>query len=407
MHVQGTRYRIRLTLELSLINSRIHSISFADLSSMRKHHAKKHAVSLVNSAVKSSADRAALDLAPHMVDGTPKCTHCLKVFPRPKGLREHIIAHCPVLHGSKASAAAAVSEPSACTTQGTPLGHPCRESPTEPVILRSSVRHALAGNSWRVLLKQPDLLAELKSFCVICGQWVAVGAGMQTHIRRCHPSAWKHKDAAVARTSQAGFLKGTPCHYYSLEIKQAGQHLKSCGVLFQAALADILIKDHGGNSSDACAIGDLPACQDQRTRHDNYGLGGTGGQERASRSKAGQTDKAPIQAKASGGRSKIRERIGRTRTRGRRQGGGADQHGAPVSQGGVETRRRTLPLENGVRLPGLLRYWGARRDEHLVQNGSGLEGKEGGGKGNHLLESDPLPQDSQDPAGQVGGAPCQ
>ena len=77
---------------------------FADLSSMRKRRAKKHGVSLVNPAVKSSADRAALDLAPRMVDGMPKCPHCLKVFPRPQGLREHIIADCPVLHGSKASA---------------------------------------------------------------------------------------------------------------------------------------------------------------------------------------------------------------------------------------------------------------------------------------------------------------
>ena len=227
---------------------------FADLSSMRKRRAKKHGVCLVNPAIKSSADRAALDLAPHMVDGMPKCPHCLKLFPRPQGLRERVVAHCPVLHGSKASAAAAVSEPSASATQGTPLGHPCRESPTAPVILRSSVRQVLAGNSWHVLLKQPDLLAELKSFCVICGQWVVEGAGVKTHIRRCRPSAWKHKDTAVARTSQAAFLKGAPCHYCSLETKQAGQRLKSCVVLFQAALADILIKDYGGNSSDACAV---------------------------------------------------------------------------------------------------------------------------------------------------------
>ena len=212
---------------------------FADLSSMRKHHAKKHGVSLVNSAVKSSKDRAALDLAPHMVDGMPICPHCLKVFPRPQGLREHIMAHCPVLHGSLAPGSLQQSDPSPVTTLGTALGHTCRESLTTPVIRRSSVRQALAGSTWRVLLRQNDLLTELKSFCVICGQWVSEGAGMKTHIRRCHPHAWKHKDSAVARASQAGFLKGSPCHYCSLVVKQAGQHLKHCVVLFQAALADM------------------------------------------------------------------------------------------------------------------------------------------------------------------------
>ena len=60
---------------------------------------------------------------------------------------------------------------------------------------------------------------------------------------------------------------------------------------------------------------------------------------------------------------------------GRGQGGRADRHGAPVSQGGVEARRRTLPIEGGVRLPGLLRCWGARRDGHFVQDGSSPKAK--------------------------------
>ena len=122
---------------------------------------------------------------------------------------------------------------------------------------------------------------------------------MKTRVRRCRPSAWKHKDTAVARTSQAAFLKGTPCHYCSLETKQAGQHLKSCVVLFQAALADILIKDYGGNSSDACAV-DLAEQDGQQPKYHR-------GQERASRSKAGQTDKARIQANASGERQNSRK----------------------------------------------------------------------------------------------------
>ena len=90
---------------------------------MRKHHAKKYDFFRVNPEVKNSKARAALDLTPIWL--IVCLTAPYKVFPKPQGLRENIMAHCPcsmaLMHATR------------------PLGHTCRESPSIPVIRRVSV----------------------------------------------------------------------------------------------------------------------------------------------------------------------------------------------------------------------------------------------------------------------------
>ena len=148
---------------------------FMDLSAMRKHRAKKHGIFLVNPEVRSSTARAAIDLTPHMVDGMPRCPPCAKVFPRLQGLKEHIMAHCPMLHGSGAQAPTEVGDKATLQSEGAPLGHTCREPLRVPVVRRKAVQQRLQQGCWRGLLHDQDLLKELKSFCVVCA--------LKTHIR--------------------------------------------------------------------------------------------------------------------------------------------------------------------------------------------------------------------------------
>ena len=112
---------------------------FAGLSSTRKHHAKKHGASLVNPEVKDSKARAALDLTPRMVDGTPHCH------------REHITARCPMLHGSGAKATPADAGNVTQLSAGAPLGHTCQESPSVPAVRKESVHQTLQRKPWREL----------------------------------------------------------------------------------------------------------------------------------------------------------------------------------------------------------------------------------------------------------------
>ena len=58
-------------------------VYFPDLSSMRKHQKRKHSLSLLNHAVRSSATSTALDLSKYTVNGMARCSHCLKTFIRP------------------------------------------------------------------------------------------------------------------------------------------------------------------------------------------------------------------------------------------------------------------------------------------------------------------------------------
>ena len=57
-------------------------VYFLGQSSMRKHHAKKRKVSLVNSDSKDFRKRKQIDVAGAMVDGMPQCAYCGICFDR-------------------------------------------------------------------------------------------------------------------------------------------------------------------------------------------------------------------------------------------------------------------------------------------------------------------------------------
>ena len=99
------------------------------------------------------------------------------------------------------------------------LRHSCRGSQTVPVACRPEVVQMVRMQSWRMLLRQPALVTEMKSFCIIRGQWVGAGAALKTHIRIAHADVWKCKDLAAQKCLQTGFISCSPCHYCGQKTK--------------------------------------------------------------------------------------------------------------------------------------------------------------------------------------------
>ena len=88
------------------------------------------------------------------------------------------------------------------------------------------------------------------------------------------------------------------------------------------------------------------------------------------------------------------------------QSGGVVHNGSALGQDRAPAQGRALPLEGGVRLPGLLRYWRARSDLNALSNGPDLESQKGSRRGHNLFESDPLPGHPADSSGQASGSDC-
>ena len=97
--VKGSQMLLPLAPEQPAVACPTCGMYFSDLSSMRKHHARRQKISVVNPEVKSSVSRSDMNISDYMLDGMPTCRHCKKVFPRFRGFREHVTTHCPVLHG--------------------------------------------------------------------------------------------------------------------------------------------------------------------------------------------------------------------------------------------------------------------------------------------------------------------
>ena len=127
---------------------------FLDQSSMRKHHAKKHKISLVNPDGKDYKKRKELDVACAMVDGMPERTCCGKRFDRFSGLRAHFLRtreKFPRASSSNVEVVATSLTPQQPTSQtgddgGTDAlpGHTCREHQSRlPMIKRPEVVNKL------------------------------------------------------------------------------------------------------------------------------------------------------------------------------------------------------------------------------------------------------------------------
>ena len=89
-----------------------------------------------------------------------------------------------------------------------PLGIPAGGL-TLPMLKRAEIHQLLSGKSWRVLLQDEQILAELRNFRIVCGQWCSGdGPAIKTHIRRTHMHVWNflHPPRKLCLSFQASLL---------------------------------------------------------------------------------------------------------------------------------------------------------------------------------------------------------
>ena len=84
---------------------------------------------------------------------------------------------------------------------------------------------------------------DLKSYCVLCGQWVASPSKIKTHMTRIHKEVYQAFKAARRPDSDNDawlFTKGTRC-YCSLKIDDPKRHSEHCIILHQLLLPKHLV----------------------------------------------------------------------------------------------------------------------------------------------------------------------
>ena len=181
---------------------------FGSMRDLHTHQTKRHG----RDSRPQPGKLRARELNQHAVDGMPQCRHCLAQFTRVEALRKHLSGRCPVLFGS---AAQEVSRPVAGPndslavkgtagsgeTKGVSPGvpptpaavtqadsvptvtatEPVSEN-TTPLYENPSFRQQL-DVSWREVFKQTSFRDSLKTYCVFCGQWLAmIGPSVKQHV---------------------------------------------------------------------------------------------------------------------------------------------------------------------------------------------------------------------------------
>ena len=246
---------------------------FPGMRIMLSHKARQHKPTPDHTNANCAAAKPSMPTAraytTHIVDGLPKCKHCLAVFTRVEAMKKHLRGACPVLHG--ASDANEVQEGVATDSGATGalsqeglLGHSCRVPQvalsTSPLIDDPVFLTALRAG-WRKAADNATFLRILRKHCVYCHQWVSLkGSGVKQHHRIAHPEYWSRKDDACSLCSSAGLSTTTPCQYCGESYKDQRAHLKRCHVIYQIALASL-------------THAQAPAA----THGSRCGIGGTGG----------------------------------------------------------------------------------------------------------------------------------
>ena len=235
---------------------------FTSMGQVRKHMRRAHGTE------HSSARPTNPRWSQHMSDGMPHCRHCGKKFTRVEGFRKHIRKSCIVLHGRRNGEAAQTKEGKEPSEVERPQGHSCRASQdvqeAVSLIQAPAFRNMLLQN-WRSVLQHPQYGPSLRTYCVVCGQWVSMlGPGVKQHTRLMHPAEWSLKGYAASRCSSLTLSVANPCAYCGTKVKDIRMHHKRCSAIFQASLAEAIVR------------------QDQRGRGDGDGSvqGGSGSASR-------------------------------------------------------------------------------------------------------------------------------
>ena len=241
---------------------------FSSMGQVRKHMRRTH----------GTEHRSARPTSPrwnrHMLDGMPHCRHCGKKFTRVEGFRKHIRKSCIVLHGRCNGDTAQTQEGEEPSEVEKPQGHSCRASPNvqeDASLMQTPAFRNMLLQNWRSVLQHPQYGPSLRTYCVVCGQWVSMlGPGVKQHIRLMHPAEWSFKDFAASRCSSLTLSVATPCAYCGTQVKDIRMHHKRCSAIFQASLAEAIVRqDKNGRGDGAGSVQGGPGPASRGAGHVN------------------------------------------------------------------------------------------------------------------------------------------
>ncbi|CAE7274028.1 unnamed protein product [Symbiodinium sp. KB8] len=224
------------------------------MHAMRTHCARTHKISFVRPDLQKGTARREVGITQHCLNGLPTCKHCGFSFRKWSGFKGHILSACPVLHAQTAAEGGDHDGSNGFKTESNgkaaPLDSdtmsPCRdgavtrplnkdnlqsgcerplaaEVPAADATATGSAEQSAAGpepSTAASKIPQPpndpadlplsrqaevlqtckagwvDLAAaqgeKLKFYCVICSPWCAPATGgLQSHMRRSHPTQWE------------------------------------------------------------------------------------------------------------------------------------------------------------------------------------------------------------------------
>ena len=232
---------------------------FSNMKHLLSHQARAHA-SLPKPG-KSLPD--AMEYGRHAVDGMPQCRHCLALFTRVEALKKHIRRSCPVLYMKEhtqthpASAGTSHAASSQLGVSSDPVPREDHPEPALPLIQQTAFRQLLASG-WKNVLRNPSFRNSLSQYCAVCGQWLDMD-GVKQHYRLSHANAWLHKFEASSRCNGLGLTVVSPCLYCGRCVKEPRTHINRCPCLFQASVAELLLRqdrrvqDDRGGPADNCS----------------------------------------------------------------------------------------------------------------------------------------------------------
>ena len=214
---------------------------FSRMKFLHQHRARKHPELVVTKPSLPPASYAS-----HTVDGMPTCRHCQSRFRRVEALKKHLKRSCPVLHGPLYGIDVKTPDgevPTEC--EGLRKGHTCRDPPSmpeHPALLDDLTFRAATQKGWKHLLRDPKWVHSLRTYCVVCGQWISMkGPGAKQHVRLSHKHLHTLAVSAASQCTALGLVALSPCRYCGLSFKDPAKHVSKCGAVFQASLAALSV----------------------------------------------------------------------------------------------------------------------------------------------------------------------
>ena len=210
---------------------------FRTMRDLNTHLTKKHGPR------KKPAKPRAGDLMQHAVDGMPQCRHCSAKFTRFEALQKHILGGCPSLFPDNAGCGQAAEEQTVepleaegpsrvgeakgssptvpcATDEPSQMPAPVPPTPQHVALFDDPAFRGQLQTAWRQAFSHERYKHSLRTYCVFCGQWLALkGPSVKQHMRLSHPDRWRLKSDAESCCSSAGFISSVPCHYCGQDFK--------------------------------------------------------------------------------------------------------------------------------------------------------------------------------------------